>query len=616
MQILLRLTRLAFRYRYRIILAYITLAGGVAAMMSIPWLIGTAVDELTSASEADKTKIFWLAAGILGASILRGFFDFGRVYFSDTVSQRVSYDLRNSLYDSYQQLSFAYHDTEHTGNLMSKATADVEGVRRFINMGLMRSVQIVLMVAVVTILMFRLNPTLALISLSFVPFLAIRSTVVIHKLRNLWTSVQERMGEMVTILQENLSGMKVVKSFAAEEFEKDKFASKTDELAGEGFKADKTEGANSAIMTFFFTLVTGFIVWFGGRQVVNGDPGFLGGNPISVGDLIQFVFYMSMLQFPIRMAAWTVNSYSRAISSGERIFEVLDAKSAVQEKPDALELGRTKGAVQLTNVSFSYTTVTPVLKNVTIDAPPGRITAILGAPGSGKTTIVHLIPRFYDVSDGVLTIDGHDLRDVTLDSLRRNVGIVQQDVFLFGATIKDNISYGAINASTEDIISAAKAAQLHDFIMSLPDQYETWVGEQGATLSGGQRQRLSIARTLLIDPPVLILDDSTSSVDVETERLIRKALSEVIKGRTTFIIAHRLSTVRGADQILVMKDGEVAERGTHQELYALGGIYREIYELQLRPQEEIPVTPTPAQSIAPATLRPAPAPAGDDGGDG
>ena len=603
MSIILRLTRMAFHYRGRISLAYLALLGGAAAQLVIPELLGTAIDELRLLGDADRQLIVILGIVIVCAYMLRGLLEYVRLFNSELVSQRVSYDLRNSLYNSYQRLSFAYHDTEHTGNLMSKATADVDGVRRYISMGLVRSADIVLLVVATSILMFRLNWELALISLAFVPFLALRSSVVMRKLRELWTGVQVLMGEMVTVLQENLSGISVVKSFAAEEYEKERFARKTAELAQQGYLADKQEGSNSAVMTFFFTLVTGFILWYGGRQVIN-DPNF------TVGELVSFLVYMSMLQLPVRMTAFTVNSFSRAISSGERIFQVLDAESAIVEKPDALELPRTKGAVRFRDVSFGYNEVTPVVNGVDIDTKPGQVTAVLGAPGSGKTTLVHLIPRFYDVSRGSVTIDDVDVRDVSLESLRRNVGIVQQDVFLFGASIKENISYGVADATHDDIVHAARVAQLHEFIMGLPDGYDTPVGEQGHTLSGGQRQRLAIARTILVNPPVLILDDSTSSVDVETERQIRRALAEVITGRTTFVIAHRLSTVRGADLILVMKDGQIAEQGTHQELMARGEMYRDIYELQLRPQEEVILDAT---LETPAVAGAVPMPAGDDG---
>jgi ATP-binding cassette subfamily B protein len=301
----------------------------------------------------------------------------------------------------------------------------------------------------------------------------------------------------------------------------------------------------------------------------------------------MFLLYMNQLTFPIRASAQIINSFARAISSGRRLFEVLDVRSPVSERPDARVMSRADGYVRFRDVSFSYDHQVPALKHVDIEASPGQVTAILGAPGSGKSTIVSLLPRFYDVTQGQITIDGEDIRNLTLQSLRRNVGIVQQDVYLFSASIRDNIAYGVANASFEDVVQAAKIAQLHDHITSLPDGYDTWVGERGATLSGGQRQRLSIARTVLIDPPILILDDSTSSVDVETERLIHQAMVAVMKGRTTFVIAHRLSTVREAHQILVLQDGEIVERGSHQQLIARPGIYRDIYQLQLLPQEEM-----------------------------
>jgi ATP-binding cassette subfamily B protein len=295
---------------------------------------------------------------------------------------------------------------------------------------------------------------------------------------------------------------------------------------------------------------------------------------------------MNQLAFPIRQMARFIDGLSRAISSGQRLFEVLDARSPVAERPQARAMQRAQGHVRFDNVSFSYGARVPALKQVTIEAAPGQITAILGAPGSGKSTIVNLLPRFYDVTAGQITIDGQDIRDFTLSSLRRNVGMVQQDVYLFSATIRDNIAYGAIDASFEEVVRAARIAQLHDQIMGFPKGYDTWVGERGVTLSGGQRQRLSIARTVLLDPPILILDDSTSSVDVETERRIHQAMIAVMQGRTTFVIAHRLSTVREADLILVLQDGEIVERGTHQELMIQAGLYHDIYELQLRPQEE------------------------------
>jgi ABC-type multidrug transport system fused ATPase/permease subunit len=313
---------------------------------------------------------------------------------------------------------------------------------------------------------------------------------------------------------------------------------------------------------------------------------------LTAGGLTQFVLYMNQLTFPVRQAARVIDSLSRAISSGQRLFEVLDTRSPVEERPQATAMQRPHGHVRFDHVDFSYNDRLAALKDVTIDAAPGQMTAILGAPGSGKSTIVNLLPRFYDVTAGAICIDGQDIRQVTLQTLRRYVGIVQQDVYLISATIRGNIAYGARQASFDDVVRAAKIAQLHDQIIALPDGYDTWVGERGVTLSGGQRQRLAIARTILLDPPILILDDATSSVDVETERRIQQAMIAVMQGRTTFVIAHRLSTVRAADLILVLQNGEIVEQGIHQVLIEQGSLYQDIYNLQLRPQEHWPAAST------------------------
>ena len=586
MSILLRITRMAYRYRTRLILAYLSFFIAIGFSLLIPWLFGQSIDRLVFISGTEivplnpaNSTLLLLAGLLLGASIMRGFFDFARTYTTDSLSQLVTYDFRNQIYDKLQHISFAFHDKEHTGNLMSKATADVEAIRRFVNMGLIRSLEVVVRTIAVTSMMIWINWELALISLVFVPFLIIRSTLVMSRLRRMWLHVQEVNGELVTVLQENLVGIHVVKAFGSENYERRKYDKKAQELRGEYYESERLQGTNSAWMSLYFTFALGLIVWFGGWEIIRGD--------LTAGEMGTFLLYLNQLTFPIRSAAQIINSFSRAISSGHRIFEVLDSSSPVEERPNAREMGRANGHVRFEDASFAYDARSATLKGVDIDAPPGQVTAILGAPGSGKSTIVNLIPRFYDVTGGTVTIDGEDIQEFTLESLRRNVGMVQQDIFLFDATIRDNIAYGVSNATEEDIINAAKIAQLHDQIMSFANGYDTWVGERGSTLSGGQRQRLSIARTVLVNPPILILDDSTSSVDVETERQIHQAMVNVMKGRTTFVIAHRLSTVREADQILVLRDGNIVERGNHHELMAKRGIYRDIYELQLRPQEEV-----------------------------
>ncbi|MCH8832106.1 MAG: ABC transporter ATP-binding protein [Chloroflexi bacterium] len=600
MQILHRINLMAWRHRVRLLIGYLTIVIAVGLSLVIPLTFREAINMLVvfedgvirTVEDTEFSALMVLGLILLVASVTRGFVDFARTYCTDSLSQKVAYDVRNAMYDKLQHLSFAYHDKEHTGNLMSKVTSDVEAIRRYVNMGMVRGLEVPLRVIAIVALMSTVNWQLTLLSLVFLPFLVVKSSFVVVRLRAMWLHVQEVMGELVTILQENLSGIHVVKAFASEEFEKNKYAVKAAELQREYYGNERLQQSTTAWLTLYFTLALGIVLWFGGLELMKGD--------LDPGGFAAFLLLMNQLTFPIRMTPQIIGSFSRAISSGRRLFEVLDAQSPVVEKPDAKEMERSEGFVRFEDVSFSYDPRIPALKNIDVSAAPGSITAILGAPGSGKTTIINLLPRFYEVTQGRISIDNQDIRDFTLASLRRNVGIVQQDIFLFSATIQDNIAYGASGATKEDVIKAAKVAQLHDHIMSLPHGYDTWVGERGATLSGGQRQRLSIARTVLIDPPVLILDDSTSSVDVETERMIHQAMTDVMKGRTTFIIAHRLSSVREADHIIVLKDGEIAEQGSHAELMAVGGTYREIFDLQLRPQEEV---------LLDAAI------SGDDGGD-
>jgi len=525
-----------------------------------------------------------MGIGIIGVSTLRGLLAFGQTYLSEYIGQKIAYDLRNRLYDRVQRLSFAFHDTAQTGQLMSRATQDVEAVRVFVAMGAVRSIYLLLTLGSIAGYLFFMNWQLALVTLSILPpvaFLALRMGI---KQRPIWLRVQQEMGLMNIVMQEGFSGMRVVKAFNRQHSETVKFENEAYKLYADTLATARLQSFNGPLMGLFFNLSAAAIIYVGGHQIAAGS--------LTTGELAQFMLYSGMLAMPIRMLGFMVNIVSRGMSAGERIFEVLDTESAVKEKPDAATLENIKGNVKFENVSFKYTTMGKadkaryVLRNVSLEAKPGQMIALLGATGSGKTTLVNLIPRFYDVTEGKITMDDIDIRDVTLSSLRRNIGIVQQDVFLFSATVRDNIAYGAVNATEEQIIAASQTAQLHDFITNMPDGYNTWVGERGMTLSGGQRQRLAIARTLLLDPRVLILDDSTSSVDTETEFLLQKALRALMQGRTTFVIAQRLQTVKDANQILVLDKGLIVERGTHQQLLQESKIYREIYELQLRAQEE------------------------------
>ena len=576
MRILLRLMTFVTKYRRLLLMAFICMIASTAFLLIIPHLIGQAV--ATVLSDAERSDLMWLAVAVIGAGAMRGISAFGNSYLTEVVSQRTTYDIRNALYDKLQRLSFAFHDQAQTGELMSRATADVEAIRMFFGRGLLGLLQIIILFVAISFLLIRLNLPLALLTMAFLAAVGWRASAVARLLRPIWLRIQQLMARLGTILEENLTGVRTVRSFAHEQEESHKFATQAALLYEEHIAATRQRAFNISLMVFLVTIPIVLILWYGGRLVMAGA--------LDVPGLTQFIFYVTIMGMPVRRLGFITNIFSRTVSGGQRILEILDTESVVKEKPGAIELDSIKAGVHFENVSFSYDSAAPTLKNVTFSVQPGELVALVGGLGSGKSTIAHLLPRFYDVSSGRITIDGIDIRDVTLESLRRNVGIVQQNTFLFSATIRDNIAYGAVNADMEQIVAAAKAAQLHDFIQSLPDGYETWVGERGVTLSGGQRQRLAIARTLLINPSILIMDDSTSSVDAGTEHLIRRALNELIKGRTTFIITHRLPIIRNADLILVLEDGEVVERGRHSELMARNGLYHQIYEWQLSMTED------------------------------
>jgi len=582
----LRLLSFLRPYSRRVLLATICVLAAGASILAVPQLIRWGIDYGLDIQRVDgkpvatgKESLLIIAAlGVLGFALLRGFFAYWQTYLAEWISQRVAYDLRNGIYDRLQRLSYAYHDQQQTGQLMSRATQDVEGVRMFVSMGVVRGAYIVVLLAASLALMVITNWKLALVVWMFIPFIVWRSTVMAFSLRPLWTAIQEGLARIATVLQEALTGARVVKAFGREEYEGEKFRREAEAVYVDSYTSSRIQAANAPLMSGLWMAAIAATVWVGGREVVNGN--------LEPGGLTAFLLYLYILQMPVRMFGWVIMIGARANAAGQRIFEILDAESAVREKADATELSAVKGHVRFEDASFGYDAISPILSHIDIDAKPGQIVALMGPTGSGKTTVVNLMPRFYDVTTGRITIDGLDIRDATLASLRRTIGTVQQDVFLFSATIRDNIAYGAISASDEQVREAAKAAQIHEFIVGLPDGYETWVGERGITLSGGQKQRIAIARTLLMDPRVLILDDSTSSVDTQTEYQIQQSLQRVMEGRTTFVIAQRLRTVKMADQILVLQDGRIVERGRHDELLRRDGIYRQIYDLELRDQEE------------------------------
>ncbi|MDP9236253.1 MAG: ABC transporter ATP-binding protein/permease [Chloroflexota bacterium] len=583
MPIPLRVLSYAMPYKKRLALAIGALIGLTTFQLLGPSLVAYAID---TGLDVDKNLVphgnirtILIAAGLItAAAAARGIFQFWQTYTGEWVSQRVAYDIRNDIYNHLQRLSFAYHDKAQTGQVMQRATQDVEGIRMFVNMGFIRLIYVVILLVSTLALMVWVDWKLALLSWAFIPPTALIAIIMTTKLRPIWLQVQNLQGELGVVLQENLSGMRVVKAFGREKYEEDKFNKQAQLLFDNSYATNRIQATYSPLLNGVWSLAMVATAWFGAYQIIHGN--------LRAGQLAQFLLLLTMLQLPVRSIGWVNMLWARAATSGQRIYDILDAESAVQEKAGAVELQRGVGHVRFEDVSFGYDLISPVLRHVDIDAKPGEVVALLGQTGSGKSTVVNLMPRFYDVTGGKITIDETDIRDVTLASLRRAFGIVQQDVFLFSATIRDNIAYGASNATDEDVFRVARLARIHEFIETLPDGYDTWVGERGITLSGGQKQRISIARTLLLDPKILVFDDSTSSVDTETEYLIQQALAELMKGRTTFVIAQRLRTVKSADQILVLKNGVIAQHGRHDELIAEDGPYREIYDLELRDQEE------------------------------
>ena len=571
MRTLLRLTRFTQKYWKWLLLAFICLVATTAFSLAVPWMLGEAIDTVINSGER---SFLVLAAGVvIGASVLRGIAGYGHRYISEVVSQKTCYDIRDALYNRLQRLSFAYHDQAQTGQLMSRATVDVEAVRMFFGMGLVTLGQTFIMFVGISYILASMDWRLALFSLAFLPAIGWRAIAFSRHLTPIWLKIQQLLGVLGTTLEESLIGVRIVKAFSRQNEESQKFSTQATLLYNEQISVARQMAFNMPLMVFLVSLPTALILWYGGRQVIAGS--------LTIGQLTQFALYLGMLMMPVRRLGFIAGLLSRTVSAGQRILEILDTESAVKEKPNAIELSSVKGEVCFEGVSFNYNSLAPALKNVSFCVKSGESVALVGGSGSGKSTIASLIPRFYDVSSGRITVDGIDIRDVTLASLRKNVVTAQQDIFLFSSTIRDNIAYGAVDADMEQIIAVAKAAYLHDFVQSLPDGYDTWVGERGITLSGGEKQRLAIARTLLVNPSILILDDSTSSVDAETEHLMRDSLGKLIKGRTTFIITHRLPIVKNYDLILVLKDGLIVEQGKHSELMARNGFYRQIYQLQL-----------------------------------
>jgi ABC-type multidrug transport system fused ATPase/permease subunit len=576
MKILLRLLRYAYRYRGYSGLAYLCLLGTTALGLVQPIIIQQVIDR--GIAQQEVTVLYVASLLLILVNVGSSALSFGMSFLNEFVSQRVAYDLRNALYDHLQRLSFAYHDRAKTGELMSRVTSDVDSARIFTGQGVLQIINTTVLYVTVLGLMFALHWRLALLSLVTLPFLGFTAVQYGTKVRPLFSRMQRQWAQLTAVLQENVTGVRVVKAFAREDFEIEKFERENQVYLERNIAATRLQALVYPLMLFISSIGTIGIVWYGGSEVIAGA--------LTLGTLLAFNAYLARLAQPTRMLGFIIAWVSRATASGERLFEILDARSPVEGKPGAPPLPPARGEVVFDRVSFGYG-AGRVLQDVSLEAAPDQVVALLGHTGAGKTTLVSLIPRFYDVERGAVRIDGYDVREVELRSLRRQIGIVMQESLLFAASVAENIAYGDPTASMARIVRAAKAAQAFEFISELPDGFETRIGERGVTLSGGQRQRLAIARALLVDPRILILDDATASVDMRTEFQIQQALQELMRERTTFVIAQRLTTIKQADQILVMEHGRIVQRGKHDQLVAQDGPYRQIYDLQLRDQEEV-----------------------------
>ena len=535
---------------------------------------GLTADQLSRYANSAEQILYWSIFLILVFAVMRGTFAFTQTFMAQKLSQDVAFEFRNELFAKIQRLSFSYHDRNRTGQLMVRATDDVEKLQVFLGQGLLLALQAVILLTGALVLMLLTNLRLTLLMLPILPIALVLFMVFGSVSQPLFVKVQQKLSTLNSILQENLAGIKVVKAFAREDEEAARFNTANVDLMQQQITVARVFSFLFPVIFLIANIGQAAVLYFGGRQILAGT--------LTIGEWQKFSLYLIFVFFPIGQLGFIISQMSQASASAHRIFEILDASNDVTDRPDAVTLPSVQGNVVFDDVSFRYfNSGENVLTDISFAAAPGETVALLGSTGSGKTTIINLIPRFYDVSDGAVRIDGHDVRDVTIESLRRQIGIVLQETNLFTGTIRENIAFGRPDAGDDEVIDAAKAAAAHDFIMSFPDGYATPVGERGTTLSGGQKQRIAIARALLLDPHILILDDSTSSVDVTTEVAIQAALDRLMEGRTSFVIAQRISTVLNADQILVLDKGRVVARGKHAELMEESPIYADIYRSQL-----------------------------------
>ena len=567
--ILARLIRYALpHWRLSLATLAVTLVGTMADL-AIPQFLGQAIDDgLTDGAQ----NVLYVAAGLVVAfTAFKGLSQFGRQFMAEVLSQRVVFAIRNQLYMHIQSLSFRFHDQTRTGELMSRTTSDVERVRRFASMGIFQIVQILLVTGGVAVVLFITDWQLALLSLVIVPVLVSIALSFAKRIRPLFQLVQEAWADVNVVVQENLAGARVVRAFAQEDAEARRFAPVNALLNDRTVTVMRMFAMRAPLFNAILGAGQVAVLWFGGWKVIE--------NQITLGHLVEFNTYLLLLMMPVRMLGMTINSFARAVASGERIFDILDERSDVLESPHAEALTKAEGRVTFERVGFQHEHHS-VLSDIGFEIAPGQALGIVGGTGSGKSSIINLLPRFYDANDGRVLVDGTDVRDLTIDSLRAQIGIVHQEPFVFADTIRANIAYGRPDATREQVVTAARLAQIHGFIETLPNGYETVVGERGVTLSGGQKQRVAIARALVLDPRILILDESTSSVDTWTERAIQDALRTAQQGRTTLIISQRIRSVRHVSEIIVLDHGAIVQRGRHEDLIETGGLYREMWEAQ------------------------------------
>ncbi|MDF0596805.1 ABC transporter ATP-binding protein [Psychromarinibacter halotolerans] len=578
-----RITRMCLKYPGRVALAMLATVAAVSMQLSIPLILGRAVDatQAMAGDGADTRALVLIALTLLVASVLRGLFTLVQNYTAESVGHALARDLRNAIYDKIQRLPFSFHDRTHSGDLITVGMLDLEGVRMYFSTALVRTVLLALLIGIGAFMLISTDVVLGLLALSFVPFAAWRSSVMQLTLRRTWLVLQEKLGVLSQVMEENLAGIRVVRAFAAADHEMAKFDRASKTALDLSHQRVDVRVRNTSMMTLAFFIAMGLVLLVGGRQVASGD--------ITVGTLATFLTFMTILQMPVRQLGLMVNAYARASTTGARLFALLDMPMEIDDAPGAKPLEITEGTLTLENVGFAYAGSGDrrAVSGISFSARKGETVGIVGAPGSGKTTLMHLLPRFYDPTEGSIRIDGQDLRDVTLSSVRQSVAVVQQDSFLFTTSIENNIAYAEPYTQDRRIRGVAESAQLHDYVLGLPRKYDTIVGERGVSLSGGQRQRLSIARTLMTEPAVLIFDDSTAAIDAGTESRIRAAMKDYSKDRVTLIVAHRLASLMHADRILFLEDGKVVEQGTHEELLALGGRYTALHDLQMRPEGDV-----------------------------